>query len=72
MGDWDIYNKMKNFYTQELYIFWNNNNNNNNRLYYLEFRACELRVYALSIKILRAKVFVRVVDQFKMFLGFGF
>ena len=27
----------------------NNNNNNNNRLYYLEFRACELCVYAISI-----------------------
>ena len=27
----------------------NNNNNNNNRLYYLEFRACDICVYALSI-----------------------
>ena len=25
------------------------NNNNNNRFYYLEFSACKLRVYALSI-----------------------
>ena len=26
-----------------------NDNNNNNRLYYLEFRAYEIRIYALSI-----------------------
>ena len=30
-------------------VHYNSNNNNNNRLYYLELRSCELRVYALSI-----------------------
>ena len=27
----------------------NNNNNNNNHLYYLEFRACELRIFAMYL-----------------------
>ena len=47
----------------------NNNNNNNHHLYYLEFRACELRIFAICV-FLRPKVFVRVVNLLKVFLGF--
>ena len=45
------------------------NNNNNNNLYYLEFRACKLRIFVICV-FLRPKVFVRVVDLLKVFLGF--
>ena len=36
-------------YVDLIRLMATNNNNNNNRLYYLEFRACKLRVYDLSI-----------------------